>query len=154
MTVNTASGAKLFIGGTTAASTLVAYAALTWVEVGEIENLGDFGDESGQVDWTALSDGRTRKLKGPRNAGSLTVTTGDDPLDVGQIAMEAAEASPLSYNFKVELNDARTLGGTNSKHYFRGKVFSKRRSVGGASDIVKRTFNVGVDTAVLASDPT
>lgn len=154
MTVNTASGAKLFIGGTTPTSTLVAFAALTWVEVGEIEDLGEFGDESAQVEFTALSDARVRKLKGPRNAGSITVVTGDDPLDTGQIAMEAAEASPLAYNFKVTLNDARTVGGTNSNHYFRGKVFSKRRNVGNASNVVKRTFTVGVDTAVLATDPT
>lgn len=154
MTVNTASGAKLYIGGTTVVSTLVAYQALTWVEVGEIEDAGELGDESEQVTFTALSDSRTRKLKGPRDAGSLQVVCGDDPLNPGQIAMVAAEASPQSYNFKMVLNDAVTLGGNGSNQFFRGKVFSKRRNVGAANNVVKRTFQVGVDTAILETDPT
>lgn len=152
--VNTASGAKFYIGGSTAVANLAAYQALTWVEVGEVEDLGEFGDESDQVTFTALSDARTRKMKGPRNAGSISVVVGDDMLNTGQIAMEAAEASPLSYNFKVLLNDAITVGGNGSNHYFRGKVFSKRRNVGNASNVVRRTFAVGVDTTILTTDPT
>lgn len=151
--INTASGAKLFIGGTTAASTLIAFQALVWTEVGEVEDLGEFGDESESISFTALSDARTRKKKGPRDAGTITVVTGDDMLDQGQIAMEAAEASPLDYNFKVQLNDAITLAGVDSTHYFRGLVMSKRRNVGNASNIVRRTFNVGVNTTILSTDP-
>lgn len=154
MTVNTASGSKLFIGGTGPATTLVAFAALTWVEVGEIEDLGEFGDEAEQVKFISLSDGRVRKLKGPKDAGAMTVVCGDDPLNVGQIAMVAAEASPLAYNWKVVLNDAVTIGGVGSNNYFRGKVFSKKRGVGSASNITKRTFIVGVDTVILETDPT
>jgi hypothetical protein len=154
MAVNTASGSKMYIGGTGAASTLTQFQALTWVEVGEIEDLGEFGDESEQVKFIALSDGRTRKLKGPRDAGAMTVVCGDDPLNAGQVAMLAAEASPLSYNFKVVLNDAVTVGGNGSNNFFRGKVFSKRRGVGSAGNVTKRTFIVGVDTAVLETDPT
>lgn len=153
MTVNTASGAKLFIGGTAAADTQEEFEALTWVEVGEIEDLGELGDESEQVTFTSLSDSRTRKLKGPRDAGAMTVVCGDDPLNTGQIAMVAAEGSSLAYNFKVELNDAITIGGDNSMQYFRGKVFSKRRNVGQANNVVKRTFNVGVDTPIIETDP-
>lgn len=153
MTVNTASGAKVFIGGTTAADTLSEFQALTWVEVGEVEDLGEFGDESEQVKFTALSDGRTRNLKGPRDGGMVNVVCGDDPNDLGQVAMEAAEASPLAHNIKVLLNDAITVGGDGSEHYWRGKVFSKRRNVGQANNVVKRTFQVSVDTVILDTDP-
>ena len=157
--INTASGAKLFIGGTTAisgadaAAKILAYEALTWTGVGEIEDLGEFGDESEQVTFTSLADSRVRKLKGPRDAGAMTVVVGDDMLDAGQIAMEAAEASHLDYNFKVELNDAVTLGGDNSNHYFGGKVMSKRRNVGNASNVVRRNFAIGVNTEILSTDP-
>jgi hypothetical protein len=154
MTVNTASGSKVYIGGTTVVSTLAAFQALTWVQVGEIEDLGEFGDESEQVKFVSLSDGRTRNFKGPRDGGMVNVVCGDDPNDVGQIAMEAAEASPLAYNIKVELNDAITLAGNDSQHYWRGKVFSKRRNVGQANNIVKRTFQVSVDTVILDTLPT
>ncbi len=154
MTVNTASGARFFIATTTAEpANLAAYVALTYIEIGEVEDLGEFGDESEQISFTALLDARTRKLKGPRDAGSMAIVVGDDMLDVGQIAMEAAEASPLDHNFKVVLNDAVTLAGDDSEHYFRGKVFSKRRNVGNASNVVRRNFSVGVNSEILSVDP-
>lgn len=152
--INTASGAKLFIASAAGTpATLTAYQALTWQEVGEIEDLGEFGDESESVNFTALSDARTRKLKGPRDAGSMPIVVGDDMLDEGQIAMEAAEATPLDWPFKVVLNDAVTIAGDNSEHYFFGKVFSKRRNVGNASNVVRRTFNVGINSTILSTDP-
>jgi hypothetical protein len=156
MTVNTASGARLFIGtaNSNRNTALVDYQADSYIEVGEVEDLGEFGDESDRINFTALSDGRTRKFKGPRDAGEMPIVVGDDPTDEGQIALEAAEASPLDFNFYVELNDAITLGGQNSKHYFIGKVFSKRRNVGNASNVVRRNFAIGLNSAVTDTDPT
>jgi hypothetical protein len=154
MSIFTASGAKLYIATTTALpANLAAYQALTWTEIGEVEDLGEFGDESEQVKFTALSDARTRNLKGPRDAGVMAIVVGDDMLDDGQIAMEVAEASPVDHNFKILLNDAVTVGGDNSEHYFRGKVFSKRRNVGNASNVVRRNFAVGINSAILSVDP-
>lgn len=155
MTVNTASGAKLYIGSANSDrnTALLDYQADSYVEVGEIEDLGEFGDDSARIDFTALSDGRTRKFKGPRDAGEMNIVVGDDPTDEGQVALEAAEAQPLDYNFKVELNDALTIGGNNSTHYFIGKVFSKRRNVGNASNVVRRNFTIGVNSAITSTDP-
>lgn len=154
--VNTASGARLFIGGPNSNrnTSLVDYQADSYVEVGEIEDMGEFGDESGRITFTALSDGRTRKFKGPRDAGEQTIVVGDDPTDEGQIALEAAEAQPFDYNFYVELNDRLSLSGENSRHYFIGKVFSKKRNVGNAQNVVKRTFIVGINSAITDTDPT
>lgn len=156
MTINTASGAKLFIGPAGTPATLTAYQAIldaNFVEVGEIEDLGEFGDESESVSFTALSDARTRKLKGPRDAGSMALVVGDDMTDEGQIAMEAAEGSPLDFIFRVVLNDAITISGDNSEHFFHGKVMSKRRNAGNASNVVRRTFNIGVNSEILSTDP-
>ena len=154
MSINAASGATLFLGSTAAAAVLADFEADSFVEIGEVEDLGEFGDESEEIQFTSLSDSRTRKLKGPRDAGTMTVVVGDDPLDEGQISIEAAEGSNLDYNFKVVLNDAITLGGDGSVHYFRGKVMSKRRNVGNASNVVRRTFNVGINSAIISVDPT
>jgi hypothetical protein len=142
MTVNTAAGAKLFIGtaNSNRETVLADYQA-------------EFGDESDRITFTALSDARTRKFKGPRDAGEMPIVVGDDPTDEGQTALEAAEGSPLDYNFYVELNDAVTLGGQNSKHYFIGKVFSKRRNVGNASNVVRRNFAIGINSAITSTDP-
>lgn len=152
--INTAAGSRLFIATTAGIpANLAAYEALTWTEVGEVEDLGEFGDESESVSFTALKDARTRKMKGPRDAGNMAVVVGDDMLDAGQLALEAAEASSLNWPFKVVLNDARTVGGDDSEHYFSGLVMSKRRNTGNASNVVRRNFAIAVNTAILSVDP-
>lgn len=156
MSVNAAAGAKLYIGGPNSNrnSVLADYQADSYIEVGEVEDLGEFGDESERIAFTALSDSRTRKFKGPRDAGEMNIIVGDDMTDEGQTALEAAEAQPLDYNIRVELNDKLTIGGENSNHYFIAKVFSKRRNVGNASNVVRRSFVVGINSAITSTDPT
>lgn len=149
MTINTASGAKLYIGTTADAQNLSQFLTDTYVEVGEVEDLGEFGDESEEVTFASLSDGRLRKLKGIRNAGTIAVVCGADASDVGQDAMIGAEASNLDYNFKIVLNDQVTINGAGSEHYFRAKVMSKRLGVGTANNVVRRTFNVGINSEII-----
>lgn len=149
MTISAASGSRLFIGTTTSAENLSQFLTDSYVEVGEVEDLGEFGDESEAVTFASLQDSRVRKLKGTRDAGTIAVVCGADDSDAGQDAMVAAEASPLDFNFKVILNDQLTLGGAPSEHYFRGKVMSKRLGVGSANNVVRRTFNVGINSEIL-----
>jgi hypothetical protein len=153
--VNTSGGTKIFIGGPNSnrASVLADYQADSYVEIGEIEDGGEFGDQSDSIEFVALADGRKRKFKGPRDAGTQTIVVGDDPTDEGQAALEEAEGQNLNYNFKVELNDKLTLGGENSTHFFIGQVMSKRRNIGNASSVVKRTFAVGINSAITDTDP-
>lgn len=155
MSINAASGSKLFIGGVAVSTTqvLADYTEDSYTEVGELEDLGEFGDESETIPFTSLGDGRVRKLKGPRDAGTMEITVGDDMTDEGQTAMEAAEGQTFDYNFYVELSDAVTLSGENSKHYFVGKVMSKRRNVGNASNVVRRNFSIGINSAIISTDP-
>lgn len=153
MTINAAGGSRLFLGTTVAATSIPEFEADTYTEVGEVEDLGEFGDESAEITFTSLKDARVRKLKGPKNAGTIAVVCGDDPLDTGQDAMIAAEASSLDFNFRVELNDPVTLSGTPSVSYFRGKVMSKRLNVGNVSNVVRRTFNVGINSQIYEVNP-
>lgn len=156
MTIGTAAGARLFIGTANSDrnSVLGDYQADSYIEVAEIEDMGEFGDESETVTFASLADGRTRKLKGTRDAGTMALVVGQDMTDEGQIAMEAAEASPLDFNFKVVLNDAITLGGTGSQHYFIGKVMSKRSNVGSVNNVIRRNFSIGINSAITPVDPT
>lgn len=155
MAANTASGSKIYIGSASDATTDTQgeFELDSYLEVGEIEDLGEFGDESEEVTFTSLSDARVRKFKGPRNAGTITVVCADDPDDTGQDAMIAAEATTFDYNFKVELNDKASGETTPSTFYFRGKVMSKRLNVGNASNVVRRSFNVGVNSAIVEVAP-
>jgi hypothetical protein len=158
MTITTATGAKYFIGGTTAidyatdAGAIEDFEALTWVEIKEVEDGGEFGDESADVTFQSLGDGRVRHLKGARDAGTIALVVGDDPLDPGQIAVRAAEKTKFQYNFKVEYEDAPSALYANSVDYFRGLVMSARKNVGTGDNVLRRTFNIGISTEILSVD--
>lgn len=162
MSVSTAAGSAIFIGPQTPsfvtlinnaassdAAIIIAGEAIAWVEVGEAEDLGEFGDEASEVTFTALSNRRVRKFKGTFNAGTVTVQCGSDPADAGQIAMIAAFNSDLDYPFKIELNDQLTEAGTPTILYFVGKVMSKRRNVGNVENVVRQSFPVGVNSKIV-----
>jgi hypothetical protein len=159
MTINTATGARYFIGGstvipyTTDTAAIDAFEALTWVEIGEVEDGGEYGDESADVTFQSLGDGRVRHLKGARDAGVLALVFGDDPMDAGQIAIKAAEQSKLDFNFKVEYEDAPQAGWSGSTDYFRAKVQSVRKNVGAGDNVVRRTANIGISTEILTVEP-
>lgn len=144
MPLNTAAGSKLSIGTTATATDATTYAADTYVEVGEIENIGEFGDEVSSATFTALANRRVRKFKGTYDAGDLTLTVGFDSGDSGQTALNTAlkNEGSADYNFKVEFEDGDIF-------YFSGKVMSRRISVGAADDIVKANISIAISTAVL-----
>lgn len=160
MTITTATGARYFIGGTTAipyasgdAAAIAAFEALTWVEIKEVEDGGEIGDESADVTFQSLSDGRVRHLKGARDAGTLALVVGDDPLDAGQQALRDAEKTKFQFNIKVEYEDAPDATYSNSVDYFRGLVMLARKQVGAGDNVLRRTFNIGVNTEILTVDP-
>ena len=155
--ITTATGAKIFIGPATssATDTVAEFAALTgYTEIGLVESLGEFGDESASVNFSSLNDGRVRKAKGTRDAGNLTLTCARDTNDPGQDALIAAEATPLKYAFKVTYPDQITSGGSGSVEYFRALVMSKRGNVGSADNVIRRTFMLGIDSAIVGTDAT
>ncbi|QIG67852.1 tail tube protein [Rhizobium phage RHph_Y52] len=165
MSVNTAAGSAVYIApqtpsfvtlidnpASTDSAIITAAEALTWTEVGETEDLGEFGDEASEITFTALSNRRVRKFKGTYNAGTITCTVGSDPADAGQQAMIAAFASDLDYPFKVTLNDKITLAGTPTTLYFTGKVMSKRRNIGNVENVVRQNFPIGINSKIV-EDP-
>lgn len=154
MSINQAGGARIYIGSTDAATTLAEFAADSYTEINNVEDLGEFGDEATSITFTSLKDGRVGKYKGPRDAGTMNVVVGDDPRDPGQAICNIAETTKFDYNIKVVLNDAVTLGGNGGIHYFKAKILSARLNVGNVSNVVKRTFAMGVNSAIISSLPT
>ncbi|MFG1221713.1 phage tail tube protein [Xanthobacter wiegelii] len=148
MTASTTAGAKIYIGTTAAAANLTAFEADTYTEIKEVEDLGEFGDESAEVEFTSIGDSRKRRYKGTRDAGVLELVCGRDPLDAGQIAALAAEQVKDAYNFKVVVNDA-PVGGTPTTYYFRALVMSAKNSFGTVDNIVKVTFNLAINSAII-----
>ncbi len=152
----TASGTKIFIGPavTDTTDTAAEFAALPWVEIGLVENLGEFGDQSAAVSGAVLGDGRTRKAKGARDAGDLSIVCFDGPDDLGQQAAVAAEATNNNFAFKVVYPNKLNPTGTDGIDYFRALVMSKRKNVGTNDNIMRRTFQVGINSKIIEVAPT
>lgn len=143
-------GCKLFIGGT---GTLGSEAS--WVEVGEIENMGEFGDQSEIVRFLSLSDGRVRKSRGTKDAGDLTVTFAYDYENAGQDALRTAAdlTTNVKYNFKVELNDAPSGASPKPTRFtFKAIPQGYRINIGGANGTVTASCSLAIDTAITTQD--
>lgn len=153
--LNTAAGCRFSIGGKTGADTQTEYEADTYVEVGEIEDLGEFGDTFSNVNFTALADGRVRKYKGTADAGDLTLTVGLDNGDAGQQAVKAAhkDRSKGDYNIKITLNDgdpdATPTPIAPTTFYMRGKVMNNTVAPGSADNVVRRNITIGINSDIL-----
>lgn len=151
MAISTTSGAKLYIGSDTvlgSGSPPFDYPDDTYVEIGEIENLGELGDESNLVNFLAIGDARVRKLKGARDAGTMAVVCGRDPLDAGQAALRDAEQTKAKYNFKLVYADAASDLYTDTVAYFSALVSSQRAQLNGSDDVTKLMFNLAINTAI------
>jgi len=152
--VITASGTRVFIGAAAGSTidTIAEFEAISgWTEVGLVESVGEYGDEANPVTFQALGDGRVRKSKGARDAGTLALVCGHDPTDVGQAALIAAEGTNNNYAFKIILPDG-PVGYSDTIQYFRGLVMGKRQNVGNNENIVRRNFNIGINTEIF-EDP-
>jgi hypothetical protein len=147
--ISSSAGAEIYIGPTTAAADASAYEALAWTQIGEVETIGEFGDEAETIRFVALSDDRVRKLKGARDAGDLTLVVAHDPRDTGQLALIAAEADRFAYAIKVVVPDAPDANDTDTVHYFHALVMTKRKNIGGANDVTKRNFVLAITTAPI-----
>ncbi len=164
MAIHKSAGARLFIGpvvDTDAIEAMSEAAAITfweaiiegdWEEVEEVESVGEVGDNTEVATFASLSKRRVRKLKTVRDAGTMQVIVGRDALDPGQMALIAAEKTDFNYAFKIEYADARTEAHSDSVEYFGGMVLSRPTNIASARDVTKRTFNVGVNTAIYAVD--
>lgn len=155
MTVNTAAGAKLYIGGVADESVVAAnqFEDLSLVEVGEIEDLGEFGDVVSLAVFTALNDSRTRKKKTSYDAGDFNITIGFDSADTGQDALKAALATKFDYGFKVTLNDGSDGSPSDpTTFYFRALVTSFKIMVGTVDNIVKASVGIAINSAIVQND--
>lgn len=118
------------------------YAALTYTEVGNIENLGSVGPTFEDVTFTPLKDGVTQHRKGGADYGSLQVSMATDEDDAGQTlvvsGVDGAERDTV-FSHKITLQDGAV-------RYFRGQIYSAPETVGDASSMVMTEVNVMVSS--------
>jgi hypothetical protein len=101
MGVSTSAGTKIYIGTTASDPTTDTY-----VEIGSVQSLPEFGRVYGEANFTSLGDRNVQKFKTSRNDGNVALVLGKDGADAGQIAVAAALDVDSDYNFKVALNDS------------------------------------------------
>lgn len=98
-------GSKLFIGGRVIGKTEVTaadFASQTWVEVGGWASAGAMGDTQEVIEQTLINTGRTVKMKGTKNAGTMENTFVADYFDAGQKKFKEAIDSCFPYAFKIQ----------------------------------------------------
>lgn len=152
--LNTAAGCLFQLGTKSGADTEAEYKTDTYVNIGEIEDLGEFGDTFSAVNFTALGNGRVRKYKGTADAGDITLALGLDNSDAGQAALKVAhkDRSKGDYNCKITLNDGdpdATPPVAPTTFYFRGKVMNNTVAPGSADNVVRRNVTVAINSDIF-----
>jgi hypothetical protein len=148
MAIGTSAGTTVSISTTaTSATTVSALAALTYTVISKVETLGEIGPQAQDVSFTPLAGDDVQHLKGATDNGAVTITCAKDPLDPGQIALLAAAMSTnkLEYAIKITESDGADANDTDTVTYVRGPVMGGRKTIGGANDVTKRAFMVGIN---------
>lgn len=144
MAVQTAAGSKIYIADPGALSPTPTY-----VEIGEVTNMGEFGRVYELITHQSLGERGDRKFKGSYNDGQLPLQLGRDVSDSGQEKLIAARDSDSDYQFKVELNDAPS-GGSPTTFTFEAKVMSYTTNVGSLNQVVGATATVEIKSGTIA----
>lgn len=142
-------GAQIFIGPVTAAATASAYAALSYVEINDVESLPDIGAESNGVTWTRLKDGLQQTDKGSINPGGGDLMCFLNNTDAGQLAAIAASKVRFAYAFKVIIPDGSGPSAANSTFYFHAKVMSARMTSVQGDSKPRRKFTLALSKVPL-----
>ena len=139
----TSAGTKLHISASAPATyNSTGFAALTWTEIGEVSEMGEFGRQYNLVTFNTLGDRRTVKRKGSYNDGTIACQMARVPDDTGQTILVTAVNSDASYSIKVTLQDGTVF-------YTTAQVMSYTTNIGNVDQITSATVNLEIDNDIL-----
>lgn len=139
--VRTSAGTTIGVSASAPATfNSVGYSALTFVNVGEVTDLGEFGREYALVSHNPVGSRGTQKFKGSFNEGTMTLSIGLDTDDAGQVQMKAGSLSDSNYSFEVTTQNG-------DKYYFQAKVMSWKVSVGSVDSITTASCSLELTTS-------
>lgn len=122
------------------------FAALTWVQVKAVGNLGETGSSTNIVSYDTWDTKVTLKGKGITNAGDPELEVRYIADDAGQVLMRSAAAGNFNWGFKIEDTD-RPNADVDSKptiRYNRGLVTGPRNPNGRNEDFVLDIFSLAL----------
>lgn len=133
----------------------VAFAALTWVEIGYVGNRGDIGADDNIINYSTMGEAVQSKAKGQKDAGSFEIECAYEATDPGQIIMRAAAATRSTYAVKVEYSDAPASGAApkNTIKYVLSLIGGPTHSGGGVDDFVVETYSINVTDQDVVTVP-
>lgn len=120
----------------------VGYGALTWKEIGEVSDLGEFGREYNVVKFNPLKTRGTVKRKGSYDEGQIQMQLAKVSSDEGQQIAETALNSDASQAIKVILQNGDIF-------YFTAQVVSFTTNVGSVDQITSGTVKLEIDTDIV-----
>lgn len=118
------------------------FAALTWVVIGEVSDLGEFGRQYNLVTFNTLGNRRTVKRKGSYNDGTIAAQMARTPSDAGQVILTGAINSDASKSIKIVLQDGTIF-------YTTAQVMSYTTNVGSVDQITSATVNLEIDNDII-----
>jgi hypothetical protein len=119
------------------------YNALTWQNIGEVTDIGEFGKEYNLVSHTPVAGRQMKKFKGSYNNGAIALQMArDQATSSNQDKLKTALASDASYAFRVTLQDGTRL-------YFTGKVMSYKSQVGSVDQMTGASCAIEIDNDIV-----
>lgn len=118
------------------------FEALSYTEIGEVVDMGEFGRTYNVVTHNPIGDRRTVKRKGSFNDGTLALQMARVTSDAGQTLLIDGLASDDSYSFKVVLQDLTAM-------YFTAQIVSYPITIGGVDSITSTTVNLEIDSDIV-----
>jgi len=137
----TSAGTKLYVSATLPATyDKAGFTALTWVEVGEISDLGSFGKKYNLVTFNPLGDRKTIKRRGSYNNGTLSLKMAAVPTDGGQVILQDADDDSLGFKVVTQ---------SGSTYYFSGQVMGVTLEVGSVDQIMGASCDIEIDDDII-----
>ncbi len=141
MTVRTSAGSTIAISASLPSTfDEVGYAGLSYFEIGEVTDLGEFGRDYALVTHNPIATRSTVKRKGSYNEGTMDMKVGLDTDDSGQIVAKAASESDNDYSFKLTLQ-------SGDVYYFLAQVMSYKINVGSVDNITSASVKLELTSA-------
>jgi hypothetical protein len=121
------------------------FVALTYTDVAEVTDMGEYGPTYEVVAHNPLSTRRTVKRKGTVNDGALTMQLGRDPSDAGQaLLIDGVDGANIDvvYSHKITLQDGTI-------QYVTGQVYSYTTNISTINTITSASVTVELDNKII-----
>jgi hypothetical protein len=136
MSTRSSAGSTLKISASTPATFDAAgYGALSFTNIGEITDLGEFGREYALITHNPIGSRGTVKKKGSFNEGTMALKLALDTDDAGQILVKAAALSDNDYSFVVTTQNG-------DKYYFQAQVMNFKVGLSTVDAITSASVNL------------